>query len=336
MRGHYFCRVGAFILSISGLAKAQHGSVSYDRVVEYTLTNTQKLEEVGQLLKALYVEGRDRYRVGVLDETLIRDNDIRTWEEQTSTIEENASDYDIVQDPTYTMMSRHLSEFLTTLHQRLKAGEFDWRPEDSDSDEEAKGHLPGEPYVRRPGPPHFDLIGSMHYHIDKVPRLKKLNEEILTTKVIVPADFYKKDLDDRPQVPGNTQNISFLDMLLLLIWDPRDKGDGTPLELVTWIYAIEEGAGELSVYDVAGRYNLYLAVQSLRRVLEGASLRLEDLTKEFFQNVYTKDHYEFAPIWDLTQNMIRFLQFYGETLSVLENLLESLPSLIPAPVRQQN
>ncbi|KAF3312412.1 hypothetical protein TWF173_007213 [Orbilia oligospora] len=318
---------------MSGVAWAQHGRVDYNKVIKYTLDNGPKLDEISQLLKSLYRKGRDEYRIGVTDETIIRDNNLQTWEEQTASIIERPGGYESVLDPNYMLMGQQLSGILTALEKRIHAREFDWSSEDDEDEEELKArYQPGEPFMRGPGPPHFDLLGGAEYNIAKLPELNKLNQEILTAKISAPANFYQRNLDDRPQVPGGTQAVSIWDILILLMWDPQDKGEGTALELTTWIYALEEWEGA-AFYDVAGRYNLYLTVKDIYETLSKISWNLKNKLKSFFWNVYDKKHYEFAPIWDLGQQMLKLLQFYRDSSLQLLLLLESLPTLMPAPVR---
>ncbi|KAK6358779.1 hypothetical protein TWF730_008098 [Orbilia blumenaviensis] len=333
---HRWYRPALYIITLLGLARAQHGTVSYDNVVQYALTNTAKLEEIGSLLKNMHSKGQDEYRVGVIEEELNRTDDIglQTWQEQTAPeLEMSADGYEVVHDPSYVVMSRQLSDTLTALEKRIRAGQFDLNG-DSDSEDENKPP-PGEPYTLRHRGPYFDLIKDEEYHINKLTDLNKLNEKILATTIKVPTNFYKTDLDNRPLVPGNIQTLSIWDALLALMWDTRDKGDGTALELATWIYAIEDDAvaGNVAYYDVAGRYNLYLAVGGLYKIFANIAYQLKDQAKTVFRYVYEKDHYAFAPVWDLTQRMIKLLQYYRDQLMELELLLESLPSLMPAPVR---
>ncbi|KAF3210916.1 hypothetical protein TWF192_000057 [Orbilia oligospora] len=327
--------IGICILIMSGIAQAQHGRVSYNKAVRYTLDNSPKLDEIIQLLKDLYLRGRDEYRIGVIDETIIRDNNLQMWEEQTNSIVEQPGGYESVLDPNYMLMSQQLSGILTALEKRIRGREFDWKSEDNEDEEELKSrYQPGEPFMRGPGPPHFDLLGGAESNIAKLSELNQLNQDILTTKIVVPANFYRRDLDDRPEVPGDTQSVSIWDALILLMWDPHDKGEGTALELTTWIYALE-GWEDMGFYDVAGRYNLYLTVKGIYEMLSKFSWSLKDKSKSFFWNVYEKEHYEFAPIWDLTQKMVKLLQFYRDRSLQLLLLLEPLPTLMPAPVRPQ-
>ncbi|KAK6519747.1 hypothetical protein TWF506_000046 [Arthrobotrys conoides] len=328
--------VGIFIMVMARIAQAQHGSVEYDKVVHYTLSNTPKLDAITKLLTNLFLQGQDEYRIGVIDETMIKDNDVRIWEEQTISIEEHADDYTIPHDLSFVAMSQQLSGLLTALETRIRRGEFDWKSEDDDTEEELKARYgPGVPFMRGPGPPFLDLIADMSFQISRLTNLNKLNMEILGTKITVPANFYQKDLDDRPRIPGTTQDLSIWDALILLMWDPRDKGEGTPLELATWIYAIEEG-GNTAFYDVAGRYNMYLTVKIIYETLNPLSARLKDeMSSHTFKNVYEKKLYEFAPLWDLVLGMRKIIEFYRNQSLELILLLEALPTLMPAPIRPQ-
>ncbi|KAK6519239.1 hypothetical protein TWF281_003075 [Arthrobotrys megalospora] len=336
-----------------GITRAQHGAVPFEAIGQYSGDNRVKLQEIADLLTDIRSGTQGEHKIGGSDE--LSAGDEVAGEEQLDQIEE-IDGFDVIPDPSYRTIARELSEHLDSLEQRIRGGQFDLivgsrrigagPDSDSDSDDDGEANKeppsPGSPRptVRRFGEPYFDLLGGAEYNIEKLVSLKVLNDKILALKVPVPPNFYQRDLKSRPLIPGITQFLSIWDAIALLLWYPRNRGIGTPDQLTRWLYATDKfqaaqpGGNAWALFDVAGRYNLYKAVESMFLSLDRAFWNYKETRRTMFWNVFTKDHYEFAPVWERSQQVLDTLLFYRDRLNDLKLKLEELPPLVPVPISE--